>query len=34
VVAIELLSIRRLPEDAERAQGIWWEALVAVRWQA
>lgn len=34
VIGLELLSIRRLPEDVERAQGCWWEALLGVRWQA
>lgn len=34
VIGLELLSLRRLPEDVERAQGCWWEALVGVRWQA
>jgi hypothetical protein len=34
VIGLELLSIRRLPEDVERMQGCWWEALLGVRWQA
>lgn len=34
VIGLELLSIRRLPEEVERMQGCWWEALLGIRWQA
>lgn len=34
VIEIELVAIRRLPEEIERAQGIWWEGLLLVKWQA
>lgn len=34
ITGMELIALRRLPEDAELAQGIWWEALIAVSWQA
>lgn len=34
VIGIDLAILRRLPEDFERSQGCWWEALLGVRWQA
>ncbi|HEV3006159.1 MAG TPA: hypothetical protein VGX78_16945 [Pirellulales bacterium] len=34
IIGMELIALRRQPEDAELAQGIWWEAVIAVEWQA
>lgn len=34
IIGMEMIALKRLPEEGELAQGCWWEALISVEWQA